>query len=212
MSKSNSSQRWLKEHFSDEYVKKAQQEGYISRAAYKLKEMIERDRLFKPGMVVIDLGAAPGGWSLVASEAVAPKGRVIAVDCLAMGGLPGVDVIQGDFNDEEVWASVRALVKQYRDDEKVDVVLSDMAPNLSGNRSLDQPRSLHLIELAWDAASELLRPSGTFLVKMFEGYGVQELIAMWRQSFEVVKIRKPKASRARSREIYVLALGFKGII
>lgn len=208
----SNSQRWLKEHFSDPFVKKAQKEGYVSRAAYKLIELDEKDHLFKSGMVVLDLGAAPGGWTQVAAERVGTRGRVVAVDCLPLTCSPSnTQFIQGDFNEESVWTDIQAAVTEVSASGLVEVVLSDMAPNLSGNKSLDQPRSLHLVELAYEAARLWLRPGGTFLIKMFEGYGVQELIKEWRRAFKQVKIRKPQASRARSSEIYVLAVGLTSV-
>ncbi len=204
------SRRWLDEHFSDEYVKRAQKEGYPSRAAYKLLEMQKKDKLIKPGMVVVDLGAAPGGWSAVASELVGQKGCVIAVDLLPVEPRPQVHIIQGDFNDQAVLDKLLALVAENATNNQVDLVISDMAPNISGQRSIDQPRSLHLVELAWDCAAQILQPGGTFLAKVFQGAGVDEFLSELRKHFKSVKIRKPKASRARSSEVYVLGLGFLG--
>lgn len=200
------SKRWLKEHFSDQYVKKAQATGYISRAAYKLLALEEKDYLFKRGMTVVDLGAAPGGWSQVSRELVGDKGTVIALDILPMDPISGVTFIQGDFRED-------AVLQQLLDtlgDRKADLVISDMAPNLSGNKSIDQPRSMYLVELAWDCAQQILRPGGTFLTKVFQGEGVDKLIQDLRLQFEVVKSRKPDASQARSREFYLLSKGFLG--
>ncbi len=200
-SKSSSSRRWLKEHFSDPYVKQAQQAGYRSRAVFKLIEMQERDKLFKPGMTVIDLGAAPGGWSQVLRQWVGSKGKVIALDILAMEPLEDVDFILGDFTQQESLDELLQLVG----DKKIDWVISDMAPNLSGIDSVDQPRSLELAELALDLALKVMDKSGSFLVKVFQGSGFDEFLVQIRQHFKKVIIRKPKASRGRSREVYVLA-------
>lgn len=198
-----SSRRWLKEHFSDPYVKQAQQAGYRSRAVYKLLELHERDKLFKSGMTIIDLGAAPGGWSQVIVEILGSKGRIIALDILPMDPLSGVDIIQGDFTEESV---ADELFHRLGEDTLVDWVLSDMAPNLSGIDSVDQPRSIYLAELALDFAVKVL-PSheGGFLVKVFQGEGFDEFLKHVRQHFKKVQIRKPKASRGRSREVYILA-------
>src|SRR5688572_6600599 len=195
---SQSSRRWLKEHFSDSYVKKAQQAGYRSRAVYKLLEIQERDRLFKPGMVVIDLGAAPGGFSELVKEYVGEKGRVIALDILAMKPIPGIEFIQGDFSDADV---LQQLLLQLGE-TKVDWVISDMSPNMSGIESVDQARSMALVELALDFSQSI---GGGFLVKVFQGEGSEAFLKAVRQVFKKVVIRKPKASRGRSREIYVLA-------
>lgn len=203
------SKRWLQEHFSDQYVKKAQQQGYPSRAAYKLLEIQAKDQLLKPGMIVVDLGAAPGGWSVVARELVGSKGRVIAVDLLPMETIVGVTFIQGDFNEQSVFEKVKRAVQEYSGMGRVDLVISDMAPNISGEKSIDQPRSLHLLELAWEGcASRLLKPGGGFLVKVFQGPGVDGLVVQLRDYFKRVKLRKPKASRERSSEVYVCATEF----
>jgi 23S rRNA (uridine2552-2'-O)-methyltransferase len=199
--KSNSSRRWLREHFSDPFVKQAQLEGYRSRAVYKLLEIQERDKLFKPGMTVIDLGAAPGGWAQLVKKLVGSKGHVIAFDILAMEPITGVEFIQGDFSSQSVLDELlRRLVNK-----KVDWVISDMAPNLSGIDSVDQPRSLELAELALDFALRVLHTGGGFLVKVFQGPGFDDYLIEIRRHFKKVIIRKPKASRGRSREVYVLA-------
>lgn len=203
-SKSKSSRRWLKEHFSDTYVKQAQQAGYRSRAVYKLLELQDRDKLFKPGMTVIDLGAAPGGWAQVLVKLVGAKGRVIALDILPMDPIAGVEFIQGDFQEEAVVAELM----QYFTEKKADWVVSDMAPNMSGVDSVDQPRSIALAELALDLALHVLSNNGGFLVKVFQGEGFEAFLAEIKRHFKKVVIRKPKASRDRSREVYVLARNF----
>lgn len=196
-----SSRRWLREHFNDPYVKQAQQAGYRSRAVYKLQELQERDRLFKPGMTIVDLGAAPGGWSQLVTEYVGQTGKVIALDILPMDPIPGVDFIQGDFTED---ASAEELLHLLGDAE-VDWVLSDMSPNLSGIDSVDQPRSIYLAELALDFALKVLPERGGFLVKVFQGEGFDPFLKQLRANFKKVIIRKPKASRGRSREVYILA-------
>ncbi|RDI48039.1 23S rRNA (uridine(2552)-2'-O)-methyltransferase RlmE [Aquicella lusitana] len=206
MANKSSSRRWLKEHFTDPYVKQAQQEGYRSRAVYKLLEIQERGHLFKPGMTVIDLGAAPGGWSQVVARLVKPCGRVIAMDLLPMEPIEGVDFIQGDFSDETI---LQALLDKLAP-AKADWVISDMAPNMSGNESIDIPRSMYLSELALDFALQVLMPEGGFLIKVFQGEGFDALLAEMKRRFKTVAIRKPKASRGRSREVYILARGLKG--
>lgn len=198
---SKSSRRWLKEHFSDPYVKQAQQEGLRSRAAYKLKEIQERDKLFKPGMTVVDLGAAPGSWSELVVNYVGAKGRVIALDILPMEPIQGVEFIQGDFSDEACLQTLLTTV----DPLKIDWVISDLAPNMSGIDSVDQSRSIHLAELALDFALHVLKPGGGFLIKVFQGEGFDAYLRDIRQHFKKVVIRKPKASRGRSREVYILA-------
>ena len=203
MARSKSSNRWLQEHFSDPYVKRAQAEGWRSRAVYKLEELIERDRLLKPGMVVVDLGAAPGGWSQMVRSRLGDKGRVIALDILPMQGIGGVDFILGDFREAEVLKTL----EDHLDGAPVDLVLSDMAPNLSGMNSVDQPRAMHLAELAEDFASRHLREGGAFLTKLFQGEGFDEYVRRLRRGYERVSMRKPKASRARSPEVYALAVG-----
>lgn len=200
------SKHWLKEHFSDQYVKKAQAKGYVSRAAYKLIAIQDKDNIIKPGMTVVDLGSAPGGWSQVARELVGDKGRVIALDILPMDPVSGVTFIQGDFREQVVLDQLLEAVG----DQSVDVVISDMSPNLSGRKGIDQPRSMYLIELAWDCARQILRPGGHFLAKVFQGEGVEALTKDLRSNFKTVKSRKPDASRARSREFYILGKGFLG--
>jgi 23S rRNA (uridine2552-2'-O)-methyltransferase len=202
-----SSKRWLKEHFSDYYVKQAQQEGYPSRAAYKLLEMQEKELLIKPGMTVVDLGAAPGGWSMVARDLVGKKGKVIAVDCLAMTPIEGVHFIQGDFTDALLYEQ---LMKEIPENQGVDLVISDMSPNISGHKIIDQPRIMYLVELALDFAIQVLKPGGSFLTKIFQGQGVDALVKLARAHFEQVGFRKPKASRSRSSELYILASHFRG--
>ncbi len=206
MARSKSSSRWLKEHFNDPYVKRAQAEGWRSRAVFKLDELLERDPLLRPGMVVVDLGAAPGGWSQVVRERLGDKGRVIALDILPMQGIGGVEFIHGDFRDEAVLAQLQQLLGGV----PVDLVLSDMAPNMSGMAAVDQPRSMHLVELAEEFAAQQLRSGGAFLTKVFQGEGFDALVRRLRGGYERVSIRKPKASRARSPEVYALATGKKG--
>ncbi|QJQ97272.1 23S rRNA (uridine(2552)-2'-O)-methyltransferase RlmE [Halomonas sp. PGE1] len=205
-SASKTSKGWLKEHFDDQYVQRSWQEGYRSRASYKLLELDEKDRLFKRGMTVIDLGAAPGGWSQVAAEKVGPEGVVIASDILEMDALAGVDFIQGDFTEESVLESILAALGE----RPVDLVMSDMAPNMSGMAAIDQPQAMYLVELALDLAGQTLRPGGTFLAKVFQGEGFDEYLKTLRERFTRVVTRKPGASRARSREVYLLAEGFRG--
>ena len=203
--RSKSSQRWLKEHFSDPFVKKAQSEGLRSRAAYKLEELIERDRFLKPGMVAVDLGAAPGGWSQMLKRELGARGRVFALDILEMPSIPGVEFLCGDFREENVLHAFEAIVGTHA----VDLVLSDMAPNMSGVGSVDQPRSMELAELARDFAEAHLKPGGTFLVKLFQGAGFDDYLRDLRTRYTKVTMRKPKASRPRSPEVYALATGFK---
>lgn len=206
MARSKSSARWLKEHVNDPFVKQAQKDGYRSRASYKLKELSDKDKLIKPGMLVIDLGSAPGGWSQVASELVGDHGKLIASDILPMDPLPGVDFIQGDFTEEAVFDQIMAAIGG----QPVDVVISDMAPNLSGISSADQAASIYLIELALDMANQVLKPQGSFVAKAFQGEGYDAFVAQVREQFDSVVIRKPDSSRARSREVYVVGRGFKG--
>ncbi len=204
MAKSKSSQRWLKEHFDDVYVKRSQQDGYRSRAVYKLQEIQQKDNVIKAGMKVIDLGAAPGGWSQYAAELVGEQGRVVASDILPIDPLAHVEFIQGDFREDDILHAIMNVI----DGERFDIVISDMAPNLSGVEASDQPKSIHLCELALAMAQDVLKPGGSFIVKLFQGEGSDAFLIETRKVFKRVKIRKPKASRPRSREVYVLAQDF----
>lgn len=205
-SPSKSSAGWLKEHFDDRYVQRSWQEGYRSRASYKLLEIDARNRLLKPGMTVIDLGSAPGGWSQVAAEKVGSQGVVIASDILEMDALAGVGFVHGDFTEDEVLAAILQML----DGRPVDLIISDMAPNMSGMAAIDQPQAMYLVELALELARETLSPGGRFLAKVFQGEGFDDYLKELRGSFVKVVTRKPEASRARSREVYLLAEGFKG--
>lgn len=205
MARSKSSGRWLKEHFDDHYVKLAQKEGYRSRACYKLLEIDERDRLIQPGMTVLDLGSAPGGWSQVLSQRLGDKGFIVASDILPMDNLADVQFIQGDFTEQSVFDEIMRAV----DSRPVDLVISDMAPNISGMPDIDQPRAMYLVELVLDLARQVLRPGGDMLVKAFHGEGFEPWLKDCRMHFDKVQTRKPKASRSRSREVYQLARGFK---
>ncbi|MDH5469276.1 MAG: 23S rRNA (uridine(2552)-2'-O)-methyltransferase RlmE [Gammaproteobacteria bacterium] len=205
MGRSKSSNQWLRSHFDDEYVKRAQREGYRSRAVYKLAEIQEKDRLIRPGMTIVDLGAAPGGWSQYAAGILRGQGRILAMDILPMDELATVDFIQGDFREDEVFESLQKSLAQ----AKVDLVLSDMAPNISGMGAVDQPRSMYLVELAVDFADKVLDEGGTLLCKVFQGEGFDPLLADLRSKYSKVLIRKPKASRPKSREVYMLARGRK---
>ena len=204
--RTKSSARWLNEHVNDPYVKQAQKDGYRSRSSYKLIQLNERDRLIRPGMLVVDLGSAPGGWSQVAARLVGAKGRVLATDILPMEPLKNVDFIQGDFTEESVLKQVLAWLG----DNKPDVVLSDIAPNISGIDSADQASSIYLVELALDMARQVLKPKGDFVAKVFQGVGSEDFLKDLRTSFDKVLIRKPAASRSRSREVYMVAKGFEG--
>jgi 23S rRNA (uridine2552-2'-O)-methyltransferase len=204
--KRSSSKAWLKEHRDDPYVQQAQREGYRSRACYKLLELQAKDRLIRPGMTVVDLGSAPGGWSQVAAELVGHRGRVVASDILAMDALAGVEFIQGDFTEDAVFVQILAAIGQ----APVDVVVSDMAPNLSGMTAVDQPRAMYLVELAIDMARRVLAPGGSFVAKVFQGEGFDDLIRDCRDSFGKVLTRKPQASRPRSREVYLVARDYRG--
>jgi 23S rRNA (uridine2552-2'-O)-methyltransferase len=206
LARSKSSDRWLKEHFSDVWVKKSQEEGYRSRASYKLIELDRKDRLFRPGQLVVDLGAAPGGWSQVAIERVGDTGTVIASDILPMDPIAGVEFVQGDFTEDSVFESLLALLG----DRRADVVISDMAPNMSGMAAVDIPRAMGLVELALDMAQRVLRPGGAFVAKVFQGEGFDALLADMRRDFQTVVSRKPDSSRARSREVYLVGKGFRG--
>jgi 23S rRNA (uridine2552-2'-O)-methyltransferase len=203
MGRSKSSQKWLKEHFDDVWVKRAQREGYRSRAVYKLDEIQQKDRILRPGMTVVDLGAAPGGWSQYALQQLHGKGRVVALDILPMEPLPGVDFIQGDFRDNDV---LEALLKKTAG-VPIDLVMSDMAPNISGMKAVDIPRSMLLVELAVELADKVQGEGGNLLFKAFHGEGFDAVLKNLREKYGKLLIRKPKASRPRSREVYVLAKG-----
>lgn len=205
MSRSKSSKRWLQEHHQDEYVLKARAQGYRSRAVFKLAEIQQKDHLFKPGQFVLDLGAAPGGWSEYASGFVGEKGRIIALDLLPLEPIAGVEFLQGDFTEQQTLDLLLSMVGERR----FDLVLSDMAPNLSGMGSVDQPKSIYLAELALDLAKNYLNSTGAFVVKLFQGEGCDELIATLRRTFTTVKLRKPDASRSRSSEIYAICDGLR---
>lgn len=203
MKRAKTSKAWMKEHVNDFFVKQARKEGYRSRAAYKLMEIAERDHLLKPGMAVVDLGAAPGGWSQVAAAKVGKNGKVIALDLLEMAALPGVVFIQGDFREAIVLAELRNCLGN----RPVDLVISDMSPNISGIGMSDQARSMHLAELALEFSVERLNSGGHFLVKVFQGSGFEQFLRTMRATFGQVVTRKPEASRGRSSEIYLLGLG-----
>lgn len=228
MARSKSSGAWLTEHFNDNYVKQSRTDGYRSRASYKLLELNAKDQLIKPGMRVVDLGSAPGGWSQVAAELVTARtqvsaqghkrvqaktaqaqvtapGKVIASDILAMDPISGVTFIQGDFTEESVFNEILNALE----DSPVDLVISDMAPNMSGNRAQDQPAALYLVELALDMARQILKPDGAFATKVFQGEGFEQLLAEMRRSFKKVVSRKPSSSRARSSEIYLVGKGYR---
>jgi len=204
MAKSKSSRRWLDRHFGDEYVKKAQREGYRSRAVFKLLELQDKDRILRPGMRVVDLGAAPGGWSQVACEIAGP-GQVVALDILPMEPIAGVELIQGDFREDGPLERLYAVLGG----KPVDLVISDMAPNVSGISAVDQPRAVYLSELALDLARQVLKPGGGLVVKMFQGEGFDDYLRALRETFSRVVVRKPQASRSSSREVYVVATGRK---
>lgn len=204
MARSKSSNDWLKEHFSDTYVKKAQQEGYRSRAAFKLLAIQEKYKIIKPNMTVLDIGAAPGGWAQLTAEWVGEKGKVIAVDLLPITSLGGVTIIQGDITDEAVWHQIKAAIAPKT---QVDAIISDMAPNLSGITVSDQARSMGLVEFVVEIADEILAPQGVLLTKVFQGAGFDELLKMLRKRYKKVQPIKPPASRSRSRELYLLASG-----
>lgn len=205
MSRSKSSGRWLKEHFDDQYVKKSKEQGYRSRASFKLLELQDKDKLFRKGMTVVDLGAAPGGWSQVAAELVGDQGRVVASDILEMDPLPGVEFVQGDFTEESVLNEILDVMGN----ELADLVISDMAPNMSGMNAVDQPAAMYLVELALDMARQVLRPGGDFVAKVFQGEGFDEYMNDMRSSFTKVYSRKPDSSRARSREVYLIGRNFR---
>ena len=207
MARSKTSLKWLQEHFNDPYVKKAQKDGYRSRASYKLLEIQDKDKLIRPGMSVIDLGAAPGGWSQVTSRLIGGQGRLIASDILEMDSIPDVTFVHGDFTEDKVLAEILEAVGN----SQVDLVISDMAPNMSGLPAVDMPRARFLCELALDLAGRVLRPGGDFLVKVFQGEGFDEYHKNIRKLFEKVQTRKPDSSRDRSREQYLLCRGFRGV-
>ena len=202
--KASHSKRWMAEHLNDEYVKKAREEGYRCRAVYKLLEIIEKTRFIKHGDFVLDLGAAPGGWSEICVKKIGKKGKIIASDILPMDEIIGVDFVQGDFREDEVYQKILNLTPN-----GVDVVLSDMAPNMSGQLSVDMPKSYHLAELALEITQKTLKPNGYFLVKIFHGAGFDDYVKNTRKVFKSVSIKKPKASRGRSKEVYLLANGLK---
>lgn len=206
MARSKTSDRWLKEHFDDVWVKKSREDGYRSRASYKLIELDNKDRLFRPGQTVVDLGAAPGGWSQVAVERVGDNGTVVASDILEMRPIAGVAFVRGDFTEQSVLDELLDLLG----DRRADVVISDMAPNMSGMAAVDIPNAMGLVELALDMAQQVLKPGGVFVAKVFQGEGFDALLAEMRKSFGTVVSRKPDSSRARSREIYQVCKGFKG--
>lgn len=201
-----SRREWMNRHVKDPYVKQAQIDGYRSRAVYKLLEINEKERLFKPGMGVIDLGAAPGSWTEWAQKQVGRKGFVVALDCLNMDPIPNVEFIQGDFREQSVLDQLHGIIAG----RSVDLVISDMAPNMSGQKSVDQPRSIYLAELSLDLAQQVLVPGGCLLMKVFQGAGIEALVRSLRLYFVQVKHIKPKASRAASKEVYLLAKSFKG--
>ena len=204
--KKSSSRAWLKEHHDDIFVQRAQKEGYRSRAVYKLMEINDKDQILRRGMSVLDLGSAPGGWSQVAAKLVGEAGRVVASDILLMDALPDVVFVQGDFTEQETYDRIVASLN----DKPLDVVLSDMAPNMSGMPEVDQPRSMYLVELATELAGRALAPGGAFITKVFQGEGFEPWFRQIRDRFDRVTTRKPAASRPRSREVYIVASGFKG--
>ena len=214
MAKSKSSKGWLKEHFDDEYVRRSQQDGYRSRAIYKLIEIDKKDRLVKPGMTIVDLGAAPGGWSEYCIKKLGKKGTMVALDILPMEPIDGVIIIEGDFREDAVFEELMAIMAETsavsKNAGKADLVISDMAPNISGMDSVDMPRAYYLCDLALELAREVLKPGGGLLVKLFQGEGFDDYNKALKSSFSKVVMRKPKASRPRSREIYALATGFRG--
>lgn len=203
--RSASSKRWLQEHVNDKYVKEANKRGLRSRAFFKIEELNQKDKLMRTGDTVVDLGAAPGGWSQYAVEALGDSGTVIACDILQMDPIAGVDFLRGDFREQDV---LDALLNRI-DGKNVDLVMSDMAPNLSGNDTVDQAQSMYLVELALDMCHQVMKPEGKFVVKVFQGEGFDQFMADVRAAFKVVKVRKPESSRARSREVYLVATGYK---
>ena len=207
MARSKSSGNWLQEHVNDPYVKQAQKDGYRSRASYKLIQLNERDRLIRPGMLIVDLGSAPGGWSQVAAHLVGDKGKVVATDILPMDPVKNVDFIQGDFTEEAVLEQILAVLEG----RKPDLIICDIAPNITGIDVADQASSMYLVELALDLARRALKLNGDFVTKVFQGTGSEAYLKELRASFEKLAIRKPAASRPRSREVYAVAKGFKGV-
>ncbi len=207
MARSKSSHRWMEEHVNDPWVKKAQVDGYRCRASYKLLELIEKDRLLRPGMVVLDLGSTPGGWSQVVAPLLGSKGRLIASDILPMDPIPHVHFIQGDFTEQEVFDQIMAAL----DGAGVDLVMSDMAPNISGVDAADQAASMYLVELALDMAVKVLKSGGNFVTKVFHGEGYEDYLKALRPHFDKVVVRKPEASRSRSREVYVVGKGKRDV-
>ena len=205
MARSKSSGNWLQQHVNDPYVKQAQKDGYRSRASYKLIQLNEKDKLIRPGMLIVDLGCAPGGWSQVAANLVGAKGKVIATDILPMDPLKDVDFVLGDFTEQAVLDQILARLEN----RKPDLIICDIAPNISGIDVADQASSMYLVELALDMARQVLRPKGAFVAKVFQGAGSDAYLKELRRSFEKLLIRKPAASRPRSREVYVVAKGFK---
>ena len=205
MARSKSSNRWLDEHFSDRFVQQAQQDGLRSRAAYKLEEINKKDQLFKPGQRIIDLGSAPGSWSQWLTYHLQGKAQIIATDILPMDALPDVEFIQGDFREDEVLEKILNAMG----DNKADLVISDMAPNMSGMDAIDQPKSMYLTELALDLACQVLKKGGSFVVKVFQGTDSDNFLTSCRSKFAKVKVRKPEASRGRSKEVYIVGIGFK---
>lgn len=205
MGQSKSSQRWLREHFSDEYVRRSREDGYRSRACYKLIELDEKYHLLKPNMCVVDLGAAPGGWSQVVVERTGQSGKVVASDILEMDPITGVDFLCGDFTEDRVYDELYSRIGG----EGADLVISDMAPNLSGVKGVDQPRLMELVELAMDFAQRTLKLGGSFVTKIFHGEGFDDFVKNSRQHFDQVRICKPRSSRSRSSEVYIVAQGFK---
>ncbi len=208
MKRTKTSKAWMQEHVNDPYVKLAQKDGYRARAAYKLIEIDDKDRLIKPGMVIVDLGSTPGSWSQVAIQRLKGNGRVIALDLLPMVGIPGVEFIQGDFREDAILEQLEEILGG----KPIDLVISDMAPNISGISSVDQPNAVYLTELAVDFSLKWLKPEGNFLVKVFIGSGFEEIVQIMRDSFEKVVTRKPKASRDRSTEVYLLGLKRKPVV
>ncbi|MEM9403317.1 MAG: 23S rRNA (uridine(2552)-2'-O)-methyltransferase RlmE [Pseudomonadota bacterium] len=197
---------WRDRQERDPYVKRARAEGWRSRAVYKLEQIDKKERLFRKGMMILDLGSAPGSWSQYATEKLDGDATIVAVDLLDMDALPCVDFVQGDFREDDVLVALQSKLS----DQQADLVMSDMAPNISGNRAVDQPRSMYLVELALDICSDVLKPGGNFVCKLFQGEGADAFIALARQRFQRVKVVKPDASRAGSREVYLVGLGYRG--